>query len=195
MLVDIPNEYLENKSLLEIYSKSRDNFNYSNFALGYIIKDLGPYFIVKTIDDYGFLDSYTIMLKKDISRLNPKSAYLDLFKYYIRYNKSIDKFDPFNLALKFKDMPKDNLSNVLNYCYQNKKAINIYSDNSDYVKQGSILRFDKNNVILNELQYSRNVGTNDVESNEKTKLSSIMAIDILSKENFLYDQYLKNKMN
>ncbi|CAI2672185.1 hypothetical protein AKUG0410_14740 [Apilactobacillus kunkeei] len=57
------NKYIDNNDVLEIYSKSRDNFEFEDFILGFIVSEKDNYLLVETIDDSGLLDSYTLLLK------------------------------------------------------------------------------------------------------------------------------------
>ncbi|WP_220729135.1 hypothetical protein [Apilactobacillus zhangqiuensis] len=58
------NKYIDNNDVLEIYSKSRDNFEFEDFILGIIVSEKGNYLLVETLDDSGLLDSYTLLLIK-----------------------------------------------------------------------------------------------------------------------------------
>ncbi|MBW1606358.1 hypothetical protein [Lactobacillus sp. Sy-1] len=183
------NKYIGNDKPLEIYSKSRDQYKYENFALGFIVKDLGPYLILQTIDDYGFLDSYTVMLKSDISKISFGTTYSKLFDRYVEFTKESHLYDPFKLKEQYKQFKTDDFLTLLADCFAHEAAVSIYTTAHDYVQQGRILLIKDGLITLNEVEYSELNGFNDVDENEPIPIEKITAMDILSKENFLFDRF------
>ncbi|UQS86049.1 hypothetical protein MOO44_01635 (plasmid) [Nicoliella spurrieriana] len=181
------NQSIGNDKPLEIYSKSRDNYEYENFALGYIVKNLGPYFILQTIDDYGFLDSYTIMAKDDISKVSLGTTYSKLFDRYVEYAKHQNIFDPFHLQAQFKHFNTSSFLKLLNYCLENTITLSVYTATQEYVQQGKILSIDEHSITINEVEYGEINGFSGIEQNEPIQFDDITAVDVLSKENFLFD--------
>ncbi len=94
------NKYIDNNDVLEIYSKSRDNFEFEDFILGIIVSEKDNYLLVETIDDSGLLDSYTLLLKIDISKISSNTNYTNVFTHYVNSNKKNNIYDPFELKKK-----------------------------------------------------------------------------------------------
>lgn len=95
------NKYIDNNDVLEIYSKSRDNFEFEDFILGIIVSEKDNYLLVETIDDSGLLDSYTLLLKIDISKISSNTNYTNVFTHYVNSNKKNNIYDPFELKKKW----------------------------------------------------------------------------------------------
>jgi hypothetical protein len=186
-------KYIKNQNIVEIYSISRDNFEYNDFILGVIIKQIGKYIFVKTLDDSALVDSYTLILIEDISKIATNTYYTNVFAQYVCINKQKDIYDPFNLyeqSLLFKGL---NLSEIITYCLKRRRVLSICTNMDDEVHKGEIITFNNFHIALNEKKYEQIFGNYSRTKNTVIDLNNVTAIDILSKENNLYEEYLEKE--
>ena len=84
------NNYLNKKELVKIYGKSQDSYI---FAVGYMIADIGQYYIFEVVDDVGSLDSYVLYKKTEIEKLVCNDSHTRIFDFYIDYLNKMNMID------------------------------------------------------------------------------------------------------
>ena len=184
------NKYIDNNDVLEIYSKSRDNFEFEDFILGIIVSEKDNYLLVETIDDSGLLDSYTLLLKSDISKISSDTNYTNVFTHYVNSNKKNDIYDPFELKKEMSSIRNKKLDDIIQTFLSNRKVISLCTSVDENFHKGNIIAYDKNHIVLDEERYQQTFESEIQEKNNLIKLDTITAFDLLSKENKLYEQYL-----
>ena len=184
------NKYIDNNDVLEIYSKSRDNFEFEDFILGIIVSEKGNYLLVETLDDSGLLDSYTLLLKNDISKISSNTNYTNVFTHYVNSNKKNDIYDPFELKKEMSSIRNKKLDDIIHTFLSKRKVISLCTSVDENFHKGNIIAYDKNHIVLDEERYQQTFESEIQEKNNLIKLDTITAFDLLSKENKLYEQYL-----
>ncbi|MBC6388778.1 hypothetical protein ERK14_04255 [Lactobacillus kunkeei] len=185
-------KYIDNNDVLEIYSKSRDNFEFEDFILGIIVAEKGDYLLVETIDDSGLLDSYTLLLKSDISKISSDTNYTNVFTHYVNSNKKNDIYDPFELRKEMDSIIDKNLDDIIQTFLSNRKVISLCTIVDEEFHKGNIIAYDNNHIVLDEKRYQQTFGSEVQDKNNLIKLDTINAFDLVSKENKLYEEYLNN---
>ena len=186
------NKYIDNNDVLEIYSKSRDNFEFEDFILGIIVSEKGNYLLVETIDDSGLLDSYTLLLKSDISKISSDTNYTNVFTHYVNSNKKNNIYDPFELRKEMDSIIDKNLDDIIQTFLSNRKVISLCTIVDEEFHKGNIIAYDNNHIVLDEKRYQQTFGSEVQDKNNLIKLDTITAFDLVSKENKLYEEYLNN---
>ncbi|CAI2663269.1 hypothetical protein AKUG0406_14590 [Apilactobacillus kunkeei] len=186
------NKYIDNNNVLEIYSKSRDNFEFEDFILGFIVSEKDNYLLVETIDDSGLLDSYTLLLKSDISKISSNTNYTNVFTYYVNSNKKNNIYDPFELKKEMISMRNKKLDDIIHTFLSKRKVISLCTSVDENFHKGNIIAYDKNHIVLDEERYQQTFESEITEKNNLIKLDTITAFDLVSKENKLYEEYLNN---
>ena len=186
------NKYIDNNDVLEIYSKSRDNFEFEDFILGIIVSEKDNYLLVETIDDSGLLDSYTLLLKSDISKISPDTNYTNVFTHYVNSNKKNNIYDPFELKKEMSSIRNKNLDDIIQAFLSNRKVISLCTSVDANFHKGNIIAYDNNHIVLDEERYQQTFESEITEKNNLIKLDTITAFDLISKENKLYEEYLNN---
>ncbi|CAI2698535.1 hypothetical protein AKUA1404_14890 [Apilactobacillus kunkeei] len=186
-------KYIDNNDVLEIYSKSRDNFEFEDFILGIIVAEKGDYLLVETIDDSGLLDSYTLLLKSDISKISSDTNYTNVFTHYVNSNKKNDIYDPFELRKEMDSIIDKNLDDIIQTFLSNRKVISLCTIVDEEFHKGNIIAYDNNHIVLDEKRYQQTFDSEVQDKNNLIKLDTITAFDLVSKENKLYEEYLNNQ--
>ena len=187
------NKYIDNNDVLEIYSKSRDNFEFEDFILGIIVSEKDNYLLVETIDDSGLLDSYTLLLKSDISKISSDTNYTNVFTHYVNSNKKNDIYDPFELKKEMSSIRNKKLDDIIHTFLSKRKVISLCTSVDENFHKGNIIAYDKNHIVLDEERYQQTFESEIQEKNNLIKLDTITAFDLVSKENKLYEEYLNNQ--
>ncbi|MFY1049841.1 hypothetical protein ACOMA7_07015 [Apilactobacillus sp. 1-1-2] len=186
-------KHIDNNDILEIYSKSRDNFEFEDFILGIIVSEKDNYLLVETIDDSGLLDSYTLLLKNDISKISSNTNYTNVFTHYVNSNKKNDIYDPFELKKEMSSMRNKKLDDIIHTFLSKRKVISLCTNVDENFHKGNIIAYDKNHIVLDEERYQQTFESEITEKNNLIKLDTITAFDLISKENKLYEEYLNNQ--
>ncbi|BDR60917.1 hypothetical protein [Lactobacillus xylocopicola] len=186
------NNYLNKDILIEKFGKSQSN---GTFTLGYMVADLGQYYIFQIIDDNGTLLVYTLCKKTNIERLECEDNYTKMFDFYIAYQKKHNNFDPLNLEKIYQEMPKQSINAILKYCYDNGFYVSITDEKSDLYKTGRVVSVDEQKVMIDEESYCKDYefDTTDEISKEPTNINDILTLEFVAQDNYLYEQYLKQK--
>ena len=184
------NSYLNKKELVKIYGKSQDSYI---FALGYMIADLGQYYIFEVVDDGGSLDSYVLYKKTEIEKLVCDDSHTRMFDFYIDYLKKQDEFDRLNLQKAYNDIPQKDIITILKYCCDHGFYVTIAESEDEYEETVKIISVDTQKVLIDQKEYCKDYGLLDEVRSTPIKIANIMTLDIISKENYLYEQYRKQK--
>lgn len=184
------NNYLNKKELVKIYGKSQDSYI---FAVGYMIADLGQYYIFEVVDDVGSLDSYVLYKKTEIEKLVCNDSHTRMFDFYIDYLKKQDEYDRLNLQKVYNDIPHNDIITLLDYCCNYGFYVTIAESENEYEETVKIISVDTQKVLIDQTEYCKDHNLMDEVRSEPIKIDDILTLDIISKENFLYEQYLKQK--
>lgn len=184
------NNYLNKKELVKIYGKSQDSYI---FAVGYMIADLGQYYIFEVVDDVGSLDSYVLYKKTEIEKLVCNDSHTKMFDFYIDYLKKQDEYDRLNLQKVYNDIPHNDIITLLNYCCNYGFYVTIAESEDEYEETVKIISVDTQNVLIDQTEYCKDHNLMDQVRSDPIKITDILTLDIISKEIFLYEQYLKQK--
>ncbi|WP_278960339.1 hypothetical protein [Lactobacillus apis] len=184
------NNYLSKKELVKIYGKSQDSYI---FAVGYMIADLGQYYIFEVVDDVGSLDSYVLYKKTEIEKLVCNDSHTKMFDFYIDYLKKQDEYDRLNLQKVYNDIPHNDIITLLDYCCNYGFYVTIAESEDEYEETVKIISVDTQKVLIDQTEYCKDHNLMDEVRSEPIKIADILTLDIISKENFLYEQYLKQK--
>lgn len=184
------NNYLNKRELVKIYGKSQDSYI---FAVGYMIADLGQYYIFEVVDDVGSLDSYVLYKKTEIEKLVCNDSHTRMFDFYIDYLKKQDEYDRLNLQKVYNDIPHNDIITLLNYCCNYGFYVTIAESEDEYEETVKIISVDTQKVLIDQTEYCKDHNLMDEVRSEPIKIADILTLDIISKENFLYEQYLKQK--
>lgn len=184
------NNYLNKKELVKIYGKSQDSYI---FAVGYMIADLGQYYIFEVVDDVGSLDSYVLYKKTEIEKLVCNDSHTRMFDFYIDYLKKQDEYDRLNLQKVYNDIPHNDIITLLDYCCNYGFYVTIAESEDEYEETVKIISVDTQKVLIDQTEYCKDHNLMDEVRSDPIKIADILTLDIISKENFLYEQYLKQK--
>lgn len=184
------NNYLSKRELVKIYGKSQDSYI---FAVGYMIADLGQYYIFEVVDDIGSLDSYVLYKKTEIEKLVCNDSHTRMFDFYIDYLKKQDEYDRLNLQKVYNDIPHNDIITLLDYCCNCGFYVTIAESENEYEETVKIISVDTQKVLIDQTEYCKDHNLMDEVRSEPIKIDDILTLDIISKENFLYEQYLKQK--
>lgn len=184
------NNYLNKKELVKIYGKSQDSYI---FAVGYMIADLGQYYIFEVVDDVGSLDSYVLYKKTEIEKLVCNDSHTRMFDFYIDYLKKQDEYDRLNLQKVYNDIPHNDIITLLDYCCNYGFYVTIAESEDEYEETVKIISVDTQKVLIDQTEYCKDHNLMDEVRSDPIEIADILTLDIISKENFLYEQYLKQK--
>ena len=184
------NNYLNKRELVKIYGKSQDSYI---FAVGYMIADLGQYYIFEVVDDVGSLDSYVLYKKTEIEKLVCNDSHTRMFDFYIDYLKKQDEYDRLNLQKVYNGIPHNDIITLLDYCCNCGFYVTIAESEDEYEETVKIISVDTQKVLIDQTEYCKDHNLMDEVRSEPIKIDDILTLDIISKENFLYEQYLKQK--
>ncbi|AYF92141.1 hypothetical protein [Apilactobacillus bombintestini] len=185
--------YIQEASLVEIYSKSRDEYQYEDFILGIIIMELNDYILVKTYDESALLDTYTLLRKDDISKIATDTDYTSVFEAYIRMNQENDVLDPFNIQQLDNILQLNDFDEIIQAFLVNNRVLTVVTDIDDESHVGRIIDYRGDNIVLDEQQYLRSFGIIDENDNPVISLEDVTLIDLVSKANLLYENYLNQE--
>ncbi|RMC48290.1 hypothetical protein F5ESL0263_06685 [Lactobacillus sp. ESL0263] len=182
--------YLNKKELVKIYGKSQDSYI---FAVGYMIADIGQYYIFEVVDDIGSLDSYVLYKKTEIEKLVCNDSHTRMFDFYIDYLKKQDEYDRLNLRKVYNDIPDNDIITLLDYCCNYGFYVTIAESEDEYEETVKIISVDTQKVLIDQTEYCKDHNLMDEVRSDPIEIADILTLDIISKENFLYEQYLKQK--
>lgn len=185
--------YIQEANLVEIYSKSRDEYQYEDFILGIIIMELNDYILVKTYDESALLDTYTLLRKDDISKIATDTDYTSVFEAYIRMNQENDVLDPFNIQQLDNILQLNDFDEIIQAFLVNNRVLTVVTGIDDESHVGRIIDYRDDNIVLDEQQYLRSFGIIDENDNPVISLEDVTLIDLVSKANLLYENYLKQE--
>ncbi|MBC6388387.1 hypothetical protein ERK14_02260 [Lactobacillus kunkeei] len=185
-------EYIGDSRLAEWYFKSRDGYELDSFSLGYFLKDLGDFVVVKTIDLNGALDTITAFLKSDILEIRYETAYTDMLNSYIEQNMESNLYDPYHLMNQWDTFNANTIQQVLLNCFEAEKVISVCILEGEYVEHGKIVLLTDNVMTLNESEYLADLNEHE-NCNTTIRINKTTEINFLSKNNHLYEQYLLKK--
>lgn len=185
--------YIQEANLVEIYSKSRDEYQYEDFILGIIIMELNDYILVKTYDESALLDTYTLLRKDDISKIATDTDYTSVFEAYIRMNQENDVLDPFNIQQLDNILQLNDFDEIIQAFLVDNRVLTVVTDIDDESHVGRIIDYRGDNIVLDEQQYLRSFGIIDENDNPVITLEDVTLIDLVSKANLLYENYLKQE--
>ena len=185
--------YIQEASLVEIYSKSRDEYQYEDFILGIIIMELNDYILVKTYDESALLDTYTLLRKDDISKIATDTDYTSVFEAYIRMNQENDVLDPFNIQQLDNILQLNDFDEIIQAFLVNNRVLTVVTGIDDESHVGRIIDYRDDNIVLDEQQYLRSFGIIDENDNPVISLEDVTLIDLVSKANLLYENYLNQE--
>lgn len=91
-------------------------------------------------------------------------------------------------------MPKKSIVSLLEYCYFHKKVMFKESEHN-FFKGRRVLSIDNRTFTLDHVSYYNDWENPEigVKQNALLKISKIIGLDIIYKDNYLYEQYLKQK--
>lgn len=147
------NKYIHNNDVLEIYSKSRDNFEFEDFILGIIVSKKDNYLLVETLDDSGLLDSYTLLLKNDISKISSDTNYTNVFTHYVSSNKKNNIYDPFELKKEMSSIRNKKLDDIIQTFLSKGNVVSLCTSVDKNFHKGNIIAYDSNHIVLDEERY------------------------------------------
>lgn len=162
--------------LVEVYSV----FNDEGFTLGYILKEMGEYILFETISLSGALDKYELRKKDNIEEIVSNSSYIDMYKYYIKYNRNLNIFDVYGLTENRFEF--ETLDDLIMYCLKSNKNITLVTSSEDYILTGKLVLAGKDSItmLLND-------------SKEPSKITihkeDIVVFEFLSVENYLFSKF------
>lgn len=183
-------QYIGDQRLGEWYSKTRDGYDLDSFSLGYFLRDIGDFVEVLTIDLNGSLDTVSAFLKADILEVRFETEYTQMLDYYIEQNKLNHLYDPYDLLIQWEALDADSMSQILLKCFQKEKVISVGPIDDDYIEHGKIVLLTEHVMTLNDSEYLS--GLNEEQNPNKTmRINNIMEINFLSKNNYMYEQYLR----
>lgn len=90
-----------------------------------------------------------------------------------------------SVALAENTTPKE----ILNTALKRNKTISIITSIDESILTGKIVLLDRNRWVLSLLDYE-NI---EIDHKQSVSLETILCIDVVSVENYLYDKYLEMK--
>ncbi|MFP8917900.1 hypothetical protein ACLI5Y_13925 [Enterococcus innesii] len=112
-----------------------------------------------------------------------------MYDFFVNYSKKMNAFDGFSLeesvALTENTTPKE----ILNTALKRNKTISIITSIDESILTGKIVLLDRNRLVLSLLDYE-NI---EIDRKQSVSLETILCIDVVSVENYLYDKYLEMK--
>lgn len=183
----VKTDYSYNNQLFELYTKDIYEYESESFSLGYILKDLGSFFLFKSIGESGTLDSIQVRSKKYLDKIIDDSAYIKMYEFFISYNQINKSFDNYDLGSIINLDKIETINDLLTNNLILKKTVSVISSIDDEVLTGKINLLDSKKIVLSTIDYE-----NITMSNKKSiNLNDLVCIDIASVENFLLDKYLE----
>lgn len=187
------NTYLNKETLLEIFC----NDKYPNtFSLGYMIANIDKYYIFRTIDETGYLDGYELYQKDSINKIKKDTNYCKMFAFYINCLKEKDCFDNLGLKAAYDKMPKDSINGILQYCFDHGMVITITQVDGEYFETGKVISVTNQEIVLDQRTYTEDLEESENLAkvrNKAIKIDNILSIKMITKETYLYQQYLERK--
>jgi hypothetical protein len=177
------------KQLVELYSKNMTEYEDESFSLGYILMELDSFIVFMSISEIGTLESIQLRSKKFIKNIVSNTEYTKMYDFFVSYSKKMNAFDGFSLeesvALNENTTPKE----ILNTALKLNKTISIITSLDESILTGKIVLLDINRLVLSLLDYE-NI---EIDKKQSVSLETIICIDLVSIENYLYDKYLEMK--
>ncbi|MCO6530257.1 hypothetical protein, partial [Lactobacillus sp.] len=82
---------------------------------------------------------------------------------------------------------------LLNYCCNYGFYVTIAESEDEYEETVKIISVDTQKVLIDQTEYCKDHNLMDQVRSDPIKITDILTLDIIRKENFLYEQYLKQK--
>jgi len=98
-------------------------------------------------------------------------------------------FDGFSLKSSINLEEIETIENILSSSLMLKRTVSIITSEDGSILTGKIVLLDANNIVISLLNYE----SISIDNKESINLNSIICIDIVSVENFLYDKYIEAK--
>lgn len=178
-----------NNHLIELYSRNFIENEDESFSLGYILMELDSFIVFMSISEIGTLESIQLRSKKFITNIVNNTEYTKMYDFFVSYSKKMNAFDGFSLeksvALTENTTPKE----ILNTALKRNKTISIITSIDESILTGKIVLLDINRLVLSLLDYE-NI---EIDHKQSVRLETILCIDVVSVENYLYDKYLVMK--
>lgn len=187
------NSYLNKETLLEIFCNDKYP---TTFSLGYMIADIDKYYIFKTIDETGYLDGYELYQKDSINKIKKDTNYCKMFAFYINCLKEKDCFDNLGLKAAYDKVPKDSINGILQYCFDHGMVITITQVDGEYYETGKVISVTNQEIVLDQRTYTEDLEESENLTkvrNKAIKIDNILSIKMITKETYLYQQYLEQK--
>lgn len=175
--------------LVELYSKNITENEDESFSLGYILKDLDSFIVFMSISETGTFDSIQLRSKRNISKIVKDTEYTKMYDFFVSYSKNNKVFDDFSLENIVSVEDNKSIEDVLNNTLKLKRTVSIVTSKDESVLTGKIALLDTNQLVLTLLNYE----SMKMENKKSVSLDSVICIDVVSVENFLYDKYLEVK--
>ncbi|MDF7637961.1 hypothetical protein PT285_00725 [Lactobacillus sp. ESL0791] len=82
---------------------------------------------------------------------------------------------------------------MLKFCCQHKNVVMLSCTAYESSRGGQVISANDDYVILDQIKYYTDWDMDEIsiKQNDKIEIKQILALDIISKDNFLYEQYLK----
>lgn len=176
----------EPTTLIELYTDIlEENTENLKFSLGYVVKVLDNSILFVSISEIGTLDSIQLRNKNYISSIESNTEYTEMFEFYINFSKHNNLFDPFLLEKKLKFDQVITSKKVLESLFNEGNIVSIITTNLDYIIVGRIICLHEKIMTISLSRYQQNSEVSEI----KIELDSIICIDLVSVENFIYSKY------
>ncbi|BDR61142.1 hypothetical protein [Lactobacillus xylocopicola] len=91
-------------------------------------------------------------------------------------------------------MPKDNIYTILEYCRDHNFYVTIEASEDDYIENGKIIAVDSDQITIDQKEYGKDHRWTEESSEPQLEIDTIQTLDIVNRENYLYQQYVKQKL-
>lgn len=173
-------------SLIELYSNEHAE---DSFSLGYILKDLGNFFLFMSISEVGTLDSIQIRNKSFIGEMIENTEYTKMLAFFVDYSKTHHLFDAYSLEKFLPEKEELTVSDLLNQSLTNGQTISVVTSNDEQILTGKVCLLHDNKLVISLLNYENIT----LEKKQTIQLNDIIGIDLVNVENYLYDTYIAIK--
>lgn len=170
-----------NNQLVELYSIDNDTF-----AIGYILAASEQYILFQSINEYGFVDGFSIRHRDSIIDVFHQSPYIDLYTSFFTYNRQHQLADPYDLLSTRSELTA-NMEDMLAYCLKRQHVISLAVDGVEEVLLGRLVAIDKEVIIFNVLQVE-----DWLELDKQIiYIADILVLEIQTIENKLINWYIQ----
>lgn len=174
---------IKDTNLIELYNKD----NSESFSLGYIIKKFDDYILFLAINEYGALEGYQLWHKKYIAKIIKDSEYIDMYTYFIEYNKKVGIFDVYSLNELLVDF--NSFNDLLSDCFYKKVNISIISNSSEQIILGKIISMNQENILMRDKHLGYKIEDQEITISKE----NILVVEFIGIENFLLTKYEESK--